>query len=125
VHMLLRSSSGRICRSDSRDYGKTWSTVYQTALPNNNSGIDVTQIGGDTIAVIFNPVGENWGKRYPISVAVSADNGQSWPLRVDIEKGQDKAELSYPDIFYQDGYLVASYTWNRQRIAFWKGKLSF
>ena len=125
VHMLLRSSSGRICRSDSRDYGKTWSAIYQTELPNNNSGIDVTQVAGDTIAVIFNPVGENWGKRYPITVAVSPDNGQTWPLQVDIEKGQDKAELSYPDIFYQDGHLVACYTWNRQRIAFWKGKLSF
>lgn len=124
VHMLLRSSSGRICRSDSRDYGRTWSPVYQTELPNNNSGIDLTRIGGDTIAVIYNPVGENWGKRYPITVAVSTDNGQSWPLMVDIEKGQDKAELSYPDIFYQDGRLVASYTWNRQRIAFWKGKLN-
>lgn len=125
VHMLLRSSSGKICRSDSHDYGKTWTPIYQTSLPNNNSGIDVAQIAGDTIAVIFNPVGENWGKRYPITVAVSTDNGQTWPLQVDIEKGQQKAELSYPDLFYQDGHLVASYTWNRQRIAFWKGKLIF
>ena len=75
--------------------------------------------------MIYNPVGENWGKRHPITVVVSTDNGQSWPLRVDIEKGQDKAELSYPDLFYQDGHLVASYTWNRQRIAFWKGKLTW
>lgn len=124
VHMLMRSSSGRICRSDSRDYGKTWSAIYQTSLPNNNSGIDLAQVAGDTIAVIFNPVSENWGKRYPITVAVSTDNGQTWPLQVDIEKGRDKAELSYPDLFYQDGYLVACYTWNRQRIAFWKGKLA-
>jgi predicted neuraminidase len=128
VHMLMRSSSGKICRSDSRDYGKTWSPIYETSLPNNNSGIDLTQIAGDTIALIFNPVGENWGKRYPITVAVSTDNGQSWPLQFDIESietGKDKMELSYPDIFYQDGHLVACYTWNRQRIAFWQGKLTF
>jgi predicted neuraminidase len=125
VHMLMRSSAGKICRSDSRDYGKTWSPVYPTDLPNNNSGIDVCQLAGDTIAVIFNPVGQNWGKRYPITVAVSVDNGATWPARFDIEQGQDKTELSYPDIFYQDGNLVASYTWNRQRIAFWKGKVSF
>jgi predicted neuraminidase len=123
VHMLMRSSSGKICRSDSEDYGKSWSPVYETELPNNNSGIDVTQIAGDTIALIFNPVGENWGKRYPITVAVSVDNGISWPLKVDIEKGEEKMELSYPDIFYQDGHLVACYTWNRERIAFWQGKL--
>lgn len=126
VHMLMRSSAGKICRSDSDDYGKTWSPIYPIDLPNNNSGIDVTQIGGDTIAVIYNPVGENWGKRYPITVALSVDNGKTWPTIFDIEqKGQEKTELSYPDIFYQDGHLVACYTWNRQRIAFWKGKVTF
>jgi predicted neuraminidase len=131
VHMLMRSSTGKICRSDSDDFGKTWSPIYPTALPNNNSGIDVTQVTGDTIAVIFNPVSENWGKRYPITVGVSTDNGKTWPVLFDIEKGQEKTvgqektELSYPDIFYQDGHLIACYTWNRQRIAFWKGKLSF
>lgn len=125
VHMLMRSSAGKICRSDSDDFGKTWSPVYKTDLPNNNSGIDVAQIAGDTIAVIYNPVGENWGKRYPITVAVSADNGESWPVKFDVEKGQGETELSYPDLFYEGGFLVACYTWNRQRIAFWKGKLSF
>ncbi|CAN5919142.1 exo-alpha-sialidase [soil metagenome] len=125
VHMLMRSSSGKICRSDSEDYGQTWSPIYETELPNNNSGIDVTQISGDTLALIYNPVGQNWGKRYPITVAVSPDNGQTWPLKVDVEgQGQEKTELSYPDIFYEDGHLVACYTWNRQRIAFWKGKLT-
>lgn len=123
VHMLLRSSSGNICRSDSKDYGKTWSPVYETQLPNNNSGIDVTQIAGDTIAVIYNPVSKNWGDRFPINVAVSTDNGQTWPVSFEIEKGKTDAELSYPDILYEDGFLVACYTWNRKTIAFWKGKL--
>lgn len=125
VHMLLRSSAGSICRSDSKDYGKTWGPVYKTDLPNNNSGIDVAQISGDTIAVIFNPVSENWGDRFPISVAVSTDNGKSWPYHFDIEKGQGEDELSYPDMFYENGNLVACYTWNRQSIAFWKGKINF
>lgn len=31
-------------------------------------------------------------------------------------------ELSYPAMFYENGHLVACYTWNRQRVAFWKGK---
>lgn len=123
VHMMLRSSSGNICRSDSKDFGKTWSPVYETQLPNNNSGIDVTQIAGDTIAVIYNPVSKNWGERFPINVAVSTDNGQTWPINFEIEKGKTGAELSYPDILYENGFLVACYTWNRKTIAFWKGKL--
>src|SRR3546814_13002149 len=47
VHMLLRSSAGVICRSDSEDYGKTWSPVYKTDLPNPNSGIDATKLGSE------------------------------------------------------------------------------
>jgi len=125
VHMLLRSSAGAICRSDSKDGGKTWSPVYKTSLPNNNSGIDVAQISGDTIAVIYNPVGKNWGDRFPITVSVSTDNGKNWQCHFEIEKGSGDAELSYPDMFYEDGNLVACYTWKRQRIAFWKGKISF
>lgn len=123
VHMLIRSSSGKICRSDSEDHGKTWSPIVETDLPNNNSGIDVASISGETIALIYNPVGENWGDRYPITVAVSNDNGKTWPVRLDVEDGEGDDELSYPSLFYEDGHLVASYTWNRDRIAFWKGKL--
>src|SRR5690606_13655106 len=124
VHMLMRSSSGKICRSDSEDYGKTWGPIVETALPNNNSGIDIAHIGGESIALIYNPVGENWGKRYPITVAISNDNGHSSPIKLDSEQGEADDELSYPSIFYQDGHLIASYTWNRDRIAFWKGKLT-
>jgi predicted neuraminidase len=125
IHMLIRSSSGYICRSDYKDNGNTWTPVYHTTLPNNNSGIDVAQISGDTIAVIYNPVGKNWGDRFPIRVSISTDNGKTWRCNFDIEQGKDDMELSYPDLMYHDGYLVACYTWNRQSIAFWKGKINF
>lgn len=124
VHMLMRSSSGNICRSDSEDYGKTWSPIVETDLPNNNSGIDVAHIEGQKIALIYNPVSGNWGKRYPITVAISTDNGKTWPIKYNVEEGEEEDdELSYPAIIYEDGHLVACYTWNRQRIAFWKGKI--
>jgi len=125
VHMLMRSSSGKICRSDSEDYGKTWSPVVETELPNNNSGIDVAHISGESLALIYNPVGENWGKRYPITVAISNDNGKTWPIKYDIEKGEGNDELSYPSIYYDGENLIACYTWNRDKIAFWKGNVDF
>ncbi len=123
VHMLLRTSAGKIGRSDSRDGGLTWSPVELTELPNNNSGIDVAHIGGDTLALISNPVGENWGKRYPIQVALSYDNGKTWPVEKIIEDGSGDDEFSYPSMIYHDGELVFCYTWNREKIKFMRVKL--
>jgi predicted neuraminidase len=123
VHMLLRTSAGKIGRSDSFDYGKTWSAVSLTVLPNNNSGIDVVQIQGDHLALAYNPVGENWGPRFPMTLAISVDNGQSWPIKVDLEKGEGSNEFSYPSLIYEEGYLVLCYTWNRKNIRFVKVKL--
>ncbi len=123
VHMLLRTSAGKIGRSDSNDYGKTWSPVELTDLPNNNSGIDVAQIDANTIALAYNPVGKNWGARYPMQVAVSFDNGKTWPMIEVVEQGEGKNEFSYPSLIYEDGYLVLCYTWNRENVAFWKAKI--
>jgi len=120
IHMLLRTSAGKIGRSDSKDNGFTWSPVELTDLPNNNSGIDLVKIKDETIALVFNPVGENWGKRYPMQLAVSFDNGMTWPVKEIIEAGEGKNEFSYPSIIYDEGYLVFCYTWNREKIKFVK-----
>jgi predicted neuraminidase len=121
VHMLLRSSAGVICRSDSEDYGQTWSPVYKTNLPNPNSGIDVTKLEDNTLVLIFNPDDENWGSRSPISLAVSTDNGRSWDPVIELERGNDEDEFSYPSVIAFGDTVALTYTWKRQRIAFWTG----
>lgn len=120
VHMLLRTSAGKMGRSDSNDYGETWSPVYLTDLPNNNSGIDVAHMGGKSLALACNPVGKNWGSRYPMTLAISEDNGNSWPFKMDIEVGKEGNEFSYPSLLYEAGHLVLCYTWNRTNIRFVK-----
>lgn len=124
VHMLLRSSAGKIARSDSKDFGRTWSPVVLTDLPNNNSGIDIAHITGKAIALAYNPVGKNWGPRYPMSLAISQDNGKSWDINMDIEEGQEGNEFSYPSMIYEDGFLILCYTWNRENIRFVKIRLN-
>jgi predicted neuraminidase len=124
IHMLLRSSAGVICRSDSEDYGKTWSSAYKTELPNPNSGIDVTQLGANTLVLVFNPDDENWGSRSPISLAVSEDNGQTWRPAIELERGEEEDEFSYPSIISYGDTVALTYTWKRQRIAFWSGKIN-
>lgn len=123
VHMLLRSSAGVICRSDSKDYGKTWSPVYKTNLPNPNSGIDLTKLNDGTLVLAYNRDSKNWGARTPISLAVSNDNGESWPVSLDIETGNEGDEFSYPSIIHRGDTIALTYTWKRERIAFWLGKV--
>ena len=124
VHMLLRSSAGVICRSDSEDSGKTWSAVYKTSLPNPNSGIDLTKLSDGKLVLIFNRDSKNWGARRPISLAVSNDNGLTWPLVTDLETGTEGDEFSYPSVISFSDTVALTYTWKRQRIAFWMGKIN-
>lgn len=114
VHMLLRSTCGRICRSDSADGGRSWSEIIPTDLPNNNSGLDVARLSDGRLALICNPVEKR--ARTPLSLLFSADNGHSWPERMDLET--EPGEYSYPAIIAtRDGALAITYTWRRERIA--------
>lgn len=121
VHMLLRSNGGMICRSDSSDYGHSWCPVYATDLPNNNSGLDVAKLHDGTLAMVYNPVTEDWGPRTPLSVALSSDNGKTWPGCLDLET--EPGEYSYPAIIPTQRGMAITYTWKRERIAFWHGSV--
>lgn len=118
VHMLMRSTCGWVCRSDSADGGRAWSPIYQTDLPNNNSGLDLARLPDGTLALAYNPVSGDWAPRTPLSVSLSFDNGLTWPCRVDLET--EAGEYSYPSIIATSGEdLAVTYTWRRERIAFW------
>jgi len=115
VHMLLRSTRGRIYRSDSTDYGKTWASAYPTSLPNNNCGIDLAKMPSGRLVLAFNPISQNWGRRSPLSVAYSDDNGESWsaPFHLETEPG----EYSYPAIIVHGTEIHVTYTWKRINVA--------
>lgn len=121
AHMLVRSTFGQVFRSDSNDGGKTWSTLYATDLPNNNSGLDVVKLENGRLVLAFNPVSENWGQRTPLSLAISFDNGETWERRLDLET--EEGEFSYPCIIPTGRGMAVTYTWNRKRIAFWHGSV--
>lgn len=116
VHMLMRSTRGRIYRSDSIDYGRSWCRAYATLLPNNNSGIDLVRLVDGRLVLAFNPVSGNWGCRFPISLAWSADNGENWTRLLDMEKTE--GEFSYPAIIADGFDLHVTYTANRKNIVY-------
>lgn len=117
IHALMRTNKGRIYRSDSADYGKTWTKAYATELPNNNSGIDAVKTDKGTF-LLYNPVEENWGARSPVTLAFSADNGKSWTNLKDLDcEGE---EFSYPAITAVGNTLYLTYTYLREKIRFWR-----
>ena len=118
IHALMRSSEGRIFRSDSRDGGRTWCGVYPTALPNNNSGIDLTRLENGILVLVHNPVGDNFGPRTPLSVSVSRDDGDTWTHICDLES--EEGEFSYPAIVSRGNRIWLTYTYKRENIAYWE-----
>lgn len=120
VHMLVRSTNGYIYRSDSKDYGKTWCPLYPIDMPNNNSGIDLIKLKGDTLILVYNPVSGDGGSRALLNIAISYNNGISWTDKLALEAGAKGEEYSYPSIINKGDIVAITYTSNRKNIAFWE-----
>lgn len=136
VHMLLRSTGGFIFRSDSKDYGKTWSKAYKTALLSNNSGIDLVKHENGAIYLVYTP--KSIKERFPLNLAVSYDNGSTFKDILMLETHdyskeflkylkendpKEKGHFAYPAIICNKNSLYITYTWNRKKIAFWEIEL--
>ncbi len=120
VHMLCRTTSSRIFRSDSADGGKTWCLAYDTGLPNNNSGIDLCALQNGLLVLAYNPR-ENLpnfykGPRTPLEAAVSLDNGQTFRRVLTLESGA--GNFAYPSVIADGNQIMITYTWNRERIRY-------
>ncbi|MBR4940998.1 MAG: exo-alpha-sialidase [Clostridia bacterium] len=116
IGLLARSSFNSVYRSSSTDFGRTWSVARPMGLPNNNSGLDVDCMDDGVLALIYNPVWQNWGPRSPLTVSLSFDDGETWPESVNIETVE--GEFSYPAIVCKGNRLYMTYTWNRRVIAY-------
>lgn len=118
VHCLLRTNQGAVYRSDSEDLGITWCKPYRTALPNNNSGLDLAQDSKGNLWLLYNPVSQNWGDRTPLTLAVSKDDGETFKDVINLEV--NPGEYSYPAITCVDDKLYLTYTHLRERVAYWE-----
>lgn len=121
VHMLCRSSSSRIFRSDSTDGGRTWSLAYDTGLPNNNSGIDLVRLKDGRLILVYNPrenlPGYYKGPRTPLSVAISEDNGETFQIIRTLE--DQRGDFCYPAVICNEhNKVMITYTWKREKIVY-------
>jgi len=87
----------RIHRSESFDWGETWSEPVPTPLPNNNASISAIKLKSGRIAIACNPTcapnaqpgKAAWpGLRCPVAVALSEDGGLTFPIIRWMERGE-------------------------------------
>ena len=103
---FFRTGCGRIWKAYSRDRGLTWSQPVQTALRNNDSGLDLARLANGHLLLAFNDTEKG---RTPLNLAVSTDGGETWPHRLTIAQG--RGEFSYPTVIQsRDGLIHLTYT---------------
>lgn len=126
---LMRSrSADRIYISRSKDLGRHWTNAERTELPNNNASIQARTLLSGVIALVYNNIslsdkseGAIWShKRYPLTIALSEDNGKTWPIMRHIDTGDGFAgeankdlnrDLAYPCVYQTpDGQIHVSYS---------------
>ena len=126
---FMRSrEADNIYRSESLDWGDTWSEPKPTPLPNNNSSISAIRTQSGKVAIAYNPTQTPapvpgkaaWpGLRCPVAVALSEDGGLTFPLIRWMERGEgfigdenktNNKQYEYPYIMQSsDGRLHLTY----------------
>jgi predicted neuraminidase len=149
--VFLRSRFADWIYASQSEDGCSWTKPQPTQLPNNNSSIQMARLRNGHIVVAFNNIQATTTRdkptssaRFPLSVALSIDGGQTWPWVRDVDIGQDvpqekvpstmagldvadeqKAffqhlfDYSYPSIIETpDGIIRMSYTFRRRTIKY-------
>jgi predicted neuraminidase len=110
--MRSGSPSHRLWRSTSRDNGRRWTPPVETVLPNPNSACDMVRLSDGHLVLVFN---NSPSRRSPLTVALSTDEGRTWPRTRNLEIGA--GEFSYPAVIQaRDGLIHVTYTYQRKSI---------
>ena len=102
----------------SSDFGQSWTPGLASTIPNDSTGIEMTRLHSGRIALAFN---NTITGRYPLSVALSDDEGQTWSAVVDLDEpcapGQSCSH-GYTSIAQDltDQSIWITYTHNRSTI---------
>ena len=100
-------TTGYIIQSESRDGGRTWSAGKNTSFPNPNAAVDCLRLASGNLLLVYN---HSMTTRDPLAVALSTDNGQSYPHRLNIAEGGTR-DFAYPyAIQTQDGNIHLIFT---------------
>lgn len=100
----------RLMKSNSGDWGKTWSTVEDSEIPNPGTAADIVVLKSGNWAIAHNDIEEG---RHRLSVWLSRDEGKTWPHRKTLVNGEPGSVVRghYPAIIQgSDGTIHVSFT---------------
>lgn len=101
-------SSGYILKSESHDGGFTWSDATETEFRNPNSAVDIEKLKNGHLVLVYN---DHMYLRTPLSIAISTDQGKTFPFRRNIGGGDNV--FAYPYIIQtRDDRILVLYTTN-------------
>ncbi|MDX9755107.1 MAG: sialidase family protein [bacterium] len=104
------TDTGFLLRAESRDGGWTWSDAVPTSFPNPNSAVDFIRLKNGHLLLVYN---NNMNDRTPLSVALSTDNDQTYPYRMDLLTGENTFAYPYA-IQTRDEKIHIVYTTNER-----------
>jgi len=131
---FYRSRASDFIYQSTSDDGCTWTPASPTVLPNNDASVQAFHLHDGHMVIAFNNSSINShggeGLRKPVSVALSEDDGKTWPYVRDVEVGRagygmdeqklkepGREEYSYPSIIEtRDGEILVAFTYRRQTI---------
>lgn len=119
---LMRDQSleGKVAVAQTLDGGQNWTDLPDLALHNPNSSVAGLALAPGRMFLAHNslPTG-----RSVLDLSISTD-GQNWVLAQTLARGAGDDEYSYPALAWAGGSLWASYTDQRQAIAWQRFSLS-
>lgn len=108
----MRNSGSWLWTAASDDNGASWTSPQTAGFDHPGSAVHLIQLASGHLLLVFN---EDQNSRRKLTVALSGDDGVTWPHRRIIADGD--ARLSYPFAAQApDGRVHILYTFDRQRI---------
>ncbi len=125
VLMVVRSQLGSLFVSESKDDGLTWTKPQTTGLSTPESCPELTRIPGtEDLLMIWNnspydpAFRSHYGKRSPLTAAISRDNGRTWENVKDIETDPNRAFSNPGCRFTSKGMAIINY-WTCEYLPTW------
>lgn len=125
ILMVMRSQLGKLQFSESKDDGLTWSKTWASDLSSPESCPELTRIPktGHLLLIWNNSYDaafrSHFGKRSPLTAAVSKDFGKTWQIAGDIETDPARAFSNPGCRFTREGKAIINY-WTCEYLPDWR-----